>query len=127
MFIAQLLLALLLAVIFSIILAYPLGRRAPGPLEGLLFFFLILFLAIWAAGAWVRPVGPAVYDVPWLVFLVVGLILSLILAAASPARRGAPEGDVVATSGAAALALSAFFYVALLALLIAALVSYVVL
>lgn len=55
-----------------------------------LFFFFILFLATWAGGVWLTPVGPAVYGVQWLPFLLVGIIVALLLVAARDPMSG-PE------------------------------------
>jgi hypothetical protein len=83
-----------------------LGGRGPWP--GMIWFFLILFVATWALGAWVRPIGPRVWDVPWLSFLIVAVVIALLIAAATPAVRSGRgyrdsdelplEGDSATTS-----------------------------
>ncbi len=127
MFIAEIIFAFLIGTILASILAYPLDRRGPGPLDGLLFFFLILFLAVWAGGVWLTPVGPPVWGVPWLGFLVVGILIALIVAAAVPPRQppAEPTPEGVGAADAATLALGAFFYIALIALLVAIIARYV--
>ena len=128
MFYLDVIIALIFALALAALLFYPLGRRGPGPMEGILFFFLILFLAIWAGGLWLVPVGPALWGAPWLSFLITGVILALILAAATPPRRPVseppPEPPPEGTAGALAVSLGAFFYVLLLALFAAVIVYY---
>lgn len=69
-----------LAVIFSFVF------RRTGPWAGFLSFFLIVFLAAWAGGVWITPIGPAVFGVYWFPFLFVGLLFAFLLAAAIPSR-----------------------------------------
>ena len=61
--------------------------RTRGPWSSLVFFFLVVFLASWAGGAWLSPFGPALWGTAFLPFLFVGLIFALLLAAAAPPRR----------------------------------------
>lgn len=61
------------------------GMRGPWP--GVLWFLLVLFLATLTIGAWVEPVGPRAWDVPWLTFLVTALLIALLIAAATPRGR----------------------------------------
>ena len=49
-------------------------------------FFVVIFLASWGDGLWLRPYGPTVYGVYWFPFLVVALVVSLILIAFIPRR-----------------------------------------
>lgn len=42
-------------------------------------FFLVIFLAAWGGGLWMSPVGPRLYGVSWLPFLLVALIVSLLI------------------------------------------------
>ncbi len=130
--IVDLLLALLVAILLAALLAWPLGRRGPGPLGGVLFFFVILFLAAWAGGVWLTPIEPSLYGVPWLSFLLVGLVLALILAAATPPARPPAEPPVTrgeAEPGPAEVAvvsLGALFYIALFVLIAAVGIYYII-
>jgi len=83
------LIALLLTAIFAI------GFRKQGWGTGLVFFFLILFLATWAGGLWVAPFGPIAWGVHWLSFLLVGVIIALLLTALIPPveRPPYPESE----------------------------------
>ncbi len=127
MFFAEVIFALVIALVLAGILAYPLDRRGPGPAEGLVFFFLILFLAAWAGGVWLTPVGPPLWGVPWVSFLLVGIIIALIVAAGAPPRRPPVEAppEEVGAAGAVAVTLGVVFYVALIALLAAILAHYI--
>jgi len=47
-------------------------------------FFLVVFLAAWTGGIWFIPLGPPIWEVYWLPYLIVGLIFALIMVAAVP-------------------------------------------
>jgi len=55
-----------------------------GPWSGLLWFFVLLFFATWAIGAWTRPIGPQIWGINWLGFLIVAILVGLLIAAATP-------------------------------------------
>lgn len=127
----EIFLALLVAIVFAGVLSVIARPRAAGRGDGsaaiavgslFLFFFVILFLFTWAGGLWLRPFGPAAWDVAWLPFVLVGLFVALLLAAAAapeqyPSVTGPAERD--APAAAAALAFGLFFWILVIALLIA--------
>lgn len=80
------LLATLLVVAIIVMLVggafYASGIR--GPWSGGLWFFLVLFLTTLAIGTWARPMGPRIWDVPWLTFLIAAVFVALLIAAATP-------------------------------------------
>lgn len=125
-YVLEFLIALVAAIVLSVLLVVVLRRRGPGPWSGLLFFFLIVLLAAWAGGAWLVPVGPPLAGIYWLGFLLVGIAVAVILAAATPAqtRREAAHEDAPEATGAIALGL--FFYIAMFALLLAIILSFFV-
>lgn len=73
--------ALLLSALFIVLF------RTKGPWSSVVIFFLVIFLATWAGGAWLAPFGPAPWGIPFLPFLLVGLVLALLLAAATPSAE----------------------------------------
>jgi len=102
-------------------------RRTPAGI-GVLIFFVILFLATWAGGIWVAPLGPTLFDVPWLTFLLVGLFIAFILTAiVPPPRRPRTAREAAAYAEAeaeAAIAIDIFFWVLIAGLIAAILVAY---
>lgn len=94
-----------------------------------LTFFVILFLASWAGGLWIRPVGPVVGGISWVPFVFVGVIVAMLFAAARPERyrtfgpHGA-HGDREDPLSAAGIALSVFFWFLVITLLIAIGIAY---
>lgn len=55
---------------------------------------LILFLATWAGGVWLVPVGPRLWGVAWGSFVVVGLVVALVIVAVTSVdERPALEGE----------------------------------
>ena len=77
--------ALAIAGIVTALFALLLGRRGPWASSPL--FFLLIFLAAWAGGVWITPVGPSVWGLYWLPFLVVAVLFALLLAAVTPPER----------------------------------------
>lgn len=51
------------------------------PWPNYLLFFLVLFLGTWAGGVWLTPVGPTVWNIFWLPFLITAIILMLFMSA----------------------------------------------
>jgi hypothetical protein len=90
-----LLVALPLAAIFAAVF-----RRHPIGL--VLWFFVLLFLATWAAGVWLTRFGPVLRGVFWLPFLVAGLFFALLLASLiPPAPPPRPRAEAVPRERAA--------------------------
>lgn len=114
--------ALLLALIFAV------GFRREGFGAPLWIFFLLLFLLIWAGGIWVTPIGPPLWGVPWLSFLLIGIIFALLLTAfLPPARRPRSRGEAIEQARSqknAAWVVGVFFWLLILALVIAIIVGY---
>lgn len=76
--------ALLIAIVITVL--FTLVFKRTGPWSGVWVFFGIIFLSALAAGLWV-PAGPVVWDIYWVPIVTVGLVVALIIAAATPARR----------------------------------------
>jgi hypothetical protein len=76
--------AFALAIAFSFVMVV--GRARPsrsGTALPFVWLFVILLFTMWAGGAWIGPAGPLIFGVAWMPFLVVGLIVALIIAAAT--------------------------------------------
>lgn len=69
---------------------YVLVTRNSARRTGLIWLFLLIFLAIWAGGVWIRPFGPTLWGLHWLVFVLAGLLIGLLLIIILPGKP--PEG-----------------------------------
>lgn len=80
--------AIVVALVFTAILAAIFGREGyeEGGWATALILFGVLFLTSWAGGVWLAPVGPQLFGVPWLPFVLMGFVAALLVAAMSPAR-----------------------------------------
>lgn len=77
----EFLFALIVTLLVMAVLVLILGWQRPvrgGKIVGLVFLFVLLLFAIWAAGVWITPFGPAIGTVYWLPFLIAGLVLMLL-------------------------------------------------
>jgi len=52
--------------------------RRSGPWASNLVFFAIIFLAAWAGGVWIAPIGPTLFGVYWIPYLIFGLMAALL-------------------------------------------------
>jgi len=84
----EFLISLVVALVLCVIVALVTRRRARK--TGFVWFFLFVLMATWAGGVWIRPFGPAMGDIRWLQFLVVGLLVVLIFALFTPLKP--PQG-----------------------------------
>ena len=133
MFLIDLLLVFIFALVLSSILGWGVGWRHPSRSDGtgvsIFFLFIILFFAMWAGGVWMVPHGPLIYGRPWLSLLIIGIFISLILlAVAAPGRRRPrtpeqAEQDAVENVTAVTV-FGIFFWILIIGFLIAAIVSY---
>ncbi len=127
-----LLFAFIFALIFAALLPGVLRREGPGPMNGILFFFVIIFLFSWGIGSWVEPIEPVAYDTSWVGFLLIALFAMLLIAALVPARDPEPrtpleeaakkEAEEQAAT-AVGLTFGAFFWILMIGLLIAGILS----
>lgn len=134
MFLSELLLAFIVAVLLTAIFAA--GFRRTGPWDSVILFFLVVLLAAWAGGIWIGPVGPALFNLYWIPFVFIGLLIALLLAAAGPTyrprtpreaqREVRDEARSEAAAAEAAVALGWFFWILLLGLLVAIVIRYII-
>ncbi|MFW6180534.1 MAG: hypothetical protein ACOC8N_02210 [Spirochaetota bacterium] len=121
----EVLFALGIGLMLTAVFAGLLGRS--GPWASIPVFFAIIFLASWAGGVWIAPVGPALFGVYWVPFLIFGLIIALLLAAAVKPRVPVMAGEDEGTKrepGKAAY--DAFFFGLIVLLAVAILVGYLI-
>ena len=117
--------ALVVAVIIGVVLMVVLRRRAPA--GGVLALLTVLFLATWAGGAWVTPMGPPLWGVHLLSFGLVGLVVALLLvvfASRRPPRRRGEALRQVDARRETVQTLDAFFWVLVALLVLAIAVRY---
>lgn len=122
------------ALLLSGLLTWGLGWRHPAQPDAfagsLVFLFVILLLAMWTGGAWLKPWGPVAFGTPWLSLLLVGAVVSLlVLAVANPPRsarrpREGPPGPREGMAVAAAFGFS--FWLLILGLLAASIARYAI-
>ena len=115
---------------------YVLLTRGDVRRTGLIWLFLIIFLCTWAGGVWLRPFGPMLWGIHWLVFLLVGVVILLLLIIAIPAKlpRGRLETlDMLERieqekelKEVAYITLSIFFWILLSVLVIAIILRYII-
>ncbi|MFP4660812.1 MAG: hypothetical protein ACLFPF_01340 [Halanaerobiales bacterium] len=80
-------LELLFAIVIALLLTWIFGIGLRRDNRDFLLFFIIMILIIWAGGIWITPVGPLLWGVPWLSFLLVGLLFMLLFVAVIPENR----------------------------------------
>lgn len=78
MFWTDLLFGLGVAVVLTAAFASTLRRR--GPWTSTALFLLVVFLASWAGGVWLTPIGSRLWGVAWVPFVVAGIFAALVLA-----------------------------------------------
>lgn len=122
-FLFVLILALTLTTIFA------LGFRRYTTVSMLLPFFTILFLATWATGIWITPVGPMIRGFYWMPFLIVGIFYAVLLSAlippSHPPRSLREEVRQKKKEEATLLALNSFFWILVGGLLVAIIARYI--
>lgn len=95
MFIADLFVALAFGFFIVWIFFIIFGTR--GPWNSFLWFFLLVSLFSWAGGIWLVPFGPLWHGSNWLPIVLMGILISLLLVAASPrpSRKRVTEQEKV--------------------------------
>jgi hypothetical protein len=82
MILADAILALIVALVFTALLGALFKRKATGRTFWLTAAAMFLF--VWAAGIWATPAGPITWGIYWIPFVVAGLVMMLIFAAFMP-------------------------------------------
>lgn len=120
------LIALVLGVLFALLFGALFNGRDGAP--GFLFVFLLFFLFAWAGGAWIGPLGPALFGVYWLPGLIVTLLVFLLIGALASSRPPQTTREAKAELEAAQAtqtALGVFFWVLIVGLIVAVVLSYI--
>jgi hypothetical protein len=124
-FIWDILLALGIAIVLTLLFTFGLRRR--GPWSNVLLFFLLIFLAAWTASIWISPVGPPLFGIFWVSPLMVGVILALLLAAAfptTPKAKRREEIDLQKGPSSVAAVVDVFFVILLIVFAAVILIGY---
>ena len=128
MFFIDLLFVIVIAFLLTGIFGAGVGRRRG--YSGLWVFLIILVLATWAGGLWITPVGPALWGVNWLGFMLVGIAFALLLSAfLPPAKSPRTKKEAIEQAEAeedAAIVLNVFFWVTVIGFAAAIILAYVV-
>lgn len=125
MVLADFLVALIVATVLVAALGAGLRRLPVGSV--LLAMFVILFLATWAGGAWMTPVGPRLAGTSVLSFLVVGLLTALLITAFIPRQPPRTRGEALRQADArreVAAFVNVFFWLVVVMLLVGIAVRY---
>jgi hypothetical protein len=84
MYLIELIVSLVVALALSV--GFVLATRNQGRRRGFLWLFLLIFVATWAGGIWLQPIGPTIGGIRWLQFLVSGLVIVGLMALFTPNR-----------------------------------------
>lgn len=119
-FLFVLVLTLILTAFFAAAFMRQRNRSAIGA------FFVLLFLATWALGLWLMPVGAPVFGgVPWLSFLIAGIALSFLFIVLLPFSKPMKRRESIQETEEAVntlIAVDIFFWI-LIIILVAAISS----
>jgi len=90
MIFAEFILSFVIALILSI--GFAVLTRKRGKRQGFWWLFLLIWVATWAGGVWLRPIRPTVGGSDWYQFLIAGLIFVGLIALFIPSRP--PHGRI---------------------------------
>ena len=123
MFLTDLMVVLVVTLVLTAIFAVGIRKQKAGPV--LFSFFVILFLTTWAVGAWINPAP--LRGLPWLSYLLVGILFALLLTVIIPLAKYAKGGGAkeAEEKEIAIVAFDLFFWVLVVGLIAAIVVRYV--
>ena len=126
-FLVAFLVALILSTLFVLTTEKGIKKKNP------VWLFLFIFLMTWSGGIWLIPIGPMIYGVRWLPFVLVGVIAVLLFVALSHNRLPKGRRETLEMldrikqekEQITYVTLSLFFWVLLLGLIAAIVIHYV--
>ncbi len=115
---------LVITLVLTAVFAVGFRRQRTWPV--VLVFFVILFLATWAAGVWVTPTA-ALHGKSWVSYLIVGLLFAVLLTALIPLSRTIKndQGKEAEEKAIAIVVFDLFFWILVIGLIAAIIVRYV--
>jgi hypothetical protein len=126
-FLLDLITALLIATFLVAVIGLGFRRRrldaAPAAV------FVMIFLATWAGGVWLAPIGPAIWGLDILSFVIVGVLIALLLTAVMPRRPPRTRGEALRQEDSrrqAARTANVFFWILIVSLAAGILLRYIV-
>lgn len=124
MFFLDLSYVLVITLVLTAVFAVGFRRQRTWPV--VLVFFIILFLATWAVGAWIAP-GTASSGMSWLPYLLIGLLFALLLTALIPLSRAmrSDRSKEAEEKTIAIIAFDLFFWILVIGLIAAIVIRYV--
>ncbi|MBD3257783.1 hypothetical protein GF377_05065 [candidate division GN15 bacterium] len=136
MFLLDLIAAIVVALVFTLLMVGVFGWQRPGR-EGagsaMLFLFFFLLVIVWAGGVWLEPMGPMLWGIAWIPFFAIGLLAALFVLSLAPPHRPRTRREAIEqaearakTRAGAEAALSTFFWLLVALLIIAIIARYVV-
>jgi hypothetical protein len=123
MFLIDLIFAVVVGLVITLIVMA--ASRRMGPWVSLPLAFLVVALAAWAAGRWLGPLGPRLFDGYWLPFVIGGVAALLLLAAAGAVRSSRTNQGEVKARRPADAAIGILMWLVVTLLLIAVIVAYI--
>lgn len=93
--------------------------------QDIFLIFFLIFLASWAGGLWLAPIGPLVWGVSLVPFLVTGVLFALLLAmGGGVSRRSTSEGMRAAEQATEVVAVSILTWTLVALLLLSIVIHY---
>lgn len=128
----EIIFALIVALLLSVIIGIALRRE--GPRTGFFLLFMTIFLITLAGGLWLSPAGPYTRGVYWLPFIIVGGLGSYILYLRAPRKPPHNREETLETLDRVAeakqlekltyMTFDLFFWIILILLLVIIIVRY---
>jgi hypothetical protein len=77
MILGDFLIALIIAMFFTMVLAVSGQKHRSG--KKIVAIFLIILFTSWAGGVWISPIGPSFLGIYWISFFIIALIIALVM------------------------------------------------